>query len=79
MARPKAEKTKVVVTFSIDEDVNDDIAMMAEKMGISKSAVVNMLLRGVCYQEMGVLKELGKVVAQQRTHEKRGAQGLVTA
>lgn len=71
MARPRQERKKITVTFCLDEDVNDDIVLMAEKMGISKSAVVNMLLRGVCFQEWGVLKELSKVVVQNRTEEKR--------
>lgn len=71
MAKPKPEIPKVSVTFTIDSDVSKDIETMAQKAGISKSALVNMMLRGICFQEWDVVNALLGVVSDNVKSKKR--------
>lgn len=71
MSRVKTEKTKVNRTFSIDEDVDKEIDSMAEKLGLSKSAIVNMMLRGVCFSDMELVTVMLDTVKAQSKPKKR--------
>lgn len=71
MARPKGDKPKSSVTFSIDTEVLEDIDDMAEKTGMTRSQLVNMMLRSVCFQETEILMPLMGAILQQRKDAKR--------
>lgn len=74
MSRVKTEKTKVNRTFSIDDDVDKEIDSMAEKLGLSKSAVVNMMLRGACFSDMELVTVmLGAVKDKEKSKKKSKA------
>ena len=66
---PEKKMPKTVISLSIDEEVNKEIEEMAGKLGLSKSQLVNMMLRGCIYQEAGEL--IGTMLGGLKTNRRR--------
>lgn len=58
---------KKSVTFTIDEETLEELDNFGEKMGLSRSAAMNMLLRGVLLNEsMSLLKAMATVAKESK-------------
>lgn len=66
MARPKTENPKVNRSITIDSDLDKEITEMSERTGISRSNLMNMMMRSVVYQEADIVLPLVKAVLDQR-------------
>lgn len=58
---------KKSVTFTIDEETLEELDNFGEKMGLSRSAAMNMLLRGVLFNEsMSLLKAMATAAKESK-------------
>lgn len=63
---------KKTVSFTIDEETLEELDNFGEKMGLTRSAAMNMLLRGVLLNEsMSLLKAMAS--AAKESKQEKGA------
>jgi antitoxin component of RelBE/YafQ-DinJ toxin-antitoxin module len=71
---------KKPITLTFDEETLEELDRLGEKMGLTRSATVNMLLRGVLFNEkLSVVKVMMAVVKESRKKGKEKPEELVTA
>lgn len=71
---------KKPITLTLDEEILEELDKLGEKMGLNRSATVNMLLRGVLFNEkLSVVKAMMAVAKESRKKGKEKPEELVTA
>lgn len=71
---------KKPITLTLDEETLEELDSLGEKMGLNRSATVNMLLRGVLFNEkLAVVKAMMAVAKESKKKGKAESEKLVTA